>query len=363
MPDKQPVISAPPGITSLITASAPVKDALAMGVKVELSTAAPKTDTRPAAASALAGEVPQTPAEPAREQEVHRLRDELAQLRAQMERARVYLGLPDWSEASLEALLDAATRDVPDEGAIQALTSELNTASDSVARLEEELDERDGKVRDLHRALAEATAERDLNARRADWLERELDKLKPGLAHQWVDAPNPLGAPPESWDELIEYLPVLEKDGIFFTGNPRKIKEVASLDQNQQGLVAAWDALGTLADYHQARAAGAWTKSVHEFCETAPAGWFHVPVGKHAQDESKVTRSNSRLAKQRLFPVPEEVQASGQVHMWAHFKPHTWSAGQRLRIHYFDQVQQHDAIYIGYIGHHLDSGSTDKVKR
>lgn len=49
--------------------------------------------------------------------------------------------------------------------------------------------------------------------------------------------------------------------------------------------------------------------------------------------------------------------------MWAHFKPHTWVAEKRLRIHYLDQVSTDGTRYVGHIGEHLPSASTTKVHR
>jgi len=274
-----------------------------------------------------------------------------------------FLGLPDLLESTLLELLDAATRTVPDAESVQRLLSDNDELRGKVELLEDTLE---GERSDA----AAVTRERDrldvqfaAKNREAAFLRSKVIEHDPANAYSWVDdngPANPLGSSPADWDALLTD-PRLATHQLVITGNLRTVKAVKALDLDQAGLRAAWDALGTMAAYRASRLDGVWDSSVHAFCESGPADRFHVPPNKHARDETSDTRA--RFGDHRLLPVPKEVDLTGHVHMWSHFKPHSWSAQQKLRIHYYDQVSSDGCIYIGHIGEHLPSSSTDKIRR
>lgn len=76
-----------------------------------------------------------------------------------------------------------------------------------------------------------------------------------------------------------------------------------------------------------------------------------------ATHESESTNQHGRYRGQRTFPVPVEVNPSGQVYMPAHIK---LKGGSPVapRIHYHDDLRgQTRKFHIGWIGHHLDNAS------
>lgn len=326
----------------------------------------PFTPARPIEAPTVAKAIPEA-AEEISAELLNALRAEITTANAARESAlqqltqlQDFLGLPDLHESTL---LDAATRVQPDAGAVQRLLADNDELRSKVESLEEALE--------LEQFEAAAVAlERDrldvqfaAKNREAAFLRSKVAEHDPATAYSWVDddgPANPLGACPADWDHLLSDRR-LAAHQLVFTGNPRTLKVVKPLDLDQAGLRAAWDALGTMAAYRSARLDGGWDGGLHAFCESGPADRFHVPPNKHSPDESSDTRS--RFADHRLLPVPTEVHETGHVQMWAHFKPHSWSAQQKLRIHYYDQVTTDGAIYIGHVGEHLPSGSTQKVRR
>ncbi|WP_136643255.1 hypothetical protein [Subtercola vilae] len=290
-----------------------------------------------------------------------------ARMRAesQLEHVQEFLSLSDLEEPALLELLDAATQAQPDSGAIAQLLSDNDDLRNKVNELEDdllveqvnhgELSTEHGRLEVYYAALT----------REAAFLRSKVAENDPATAYGWVDdggPPNPLGECPPGWDALIAD-PRLVEHGLIFTGNQRRVRDVMSIDMDGAGLRAAWDSLGTLASYRAARLNESWDTNVHSFCESGPSKAFHVPPNKHAQDETSGTRQDKRLADYRLLPIPTTVDTSGHVYMWAHFKPYSWSSQQKLRIHYCDQVTTDKRIYIGHIGHHLPSASTDKVHR
>ncbi|GIT78562.1 hypothetical protein LLS1_02310 [Leifsonia sp. LS1] len=309
----------------------------------------------------------------------HRPVEEMARLRAQLEeseRARQlleeqlvgiqdFLSLTDLSEGSLLELLDAATRTHPDSGAIQQLLGDNERLQSRVEELEDAL-----LLEQIN--YSESVAEQDRleyyyeqRDREAAYLRSRLAESDTAAAFGWIDdggPSNPLGEPPADWDAFVAD-PRLADNGIVLTGNKRRTRDLAGLDIDGSALQAAWDAMGTLVSYRSARLDGTWESGVHSFCEAGPRGAFHVPPNRHAQDESSITRKNKRLADYRRLPVPASVDSTELVHMWTHFKPFSWSADQKLRIHYYDQVTSDGHIYVGHVGMHLPSGSTDKIHR
>ena len=274
-----------------------------------------------------------------------------------------FLGLPDLLESTLLELLDAATRTVPDAEAVQRLLSDNDELRSKVELLEDTLVQERSDAAAVIRERDRLDVQFAAKNREAAFLRSKVVQHDPANAYSWVDddgPANPLGASPADWDALLTD-PRLSAHQLVLTGNPRTVKAVKALDLDQAGLRAAWDALGTMAAYRQSRIDGDWDSSLHSFCESGPADRFHIPPNKHARDETSDTRT--RFGDYRLLPVPTEVALTGHVHMWSHFKPHSWSAQQKLRIHYYDQVSSDGCIYIGHIGEHLPSSSTEKIRR
>lgn len=288
-----------------------------------------------------------------------------SQLTQQLTDLQEFLSLPDLEEASLLELLDAATRTQPDTGAIDQLLGDNDELRVKVDELEDELLLLQVDHGDLSTEQSRLEVNYEASIREIAFLRSKVAEHDTAAAFSWVDdggPSNPLGECPTDWNTFIED-PRLAQNGLVFTGNPRRLKDIAGLDLDGAGISAAWDSLGTLAAYRKARLDGTWKSNVQTFCEAGPLGAFHVPPNKHAPDETSATRKDKRLADHRLLPIPETVEASGHVYMWTHFKPYSWSSQQKLRIHYYDQVTSDTKVYIGHIGFHLPSGSTDKIHR
>lgn len=284
---------------------------------------------------------------------------------AMLDRVQSFLAIPDLSDNTLLELLDAATRAYPPADAVESLLAEKEALESRVSILEDDLEYEKINYDDLQRRSSKLQQSYERKHRESDYYKSQLANYAPADAHSWIDdgGPlNPLGTCPNDWSKMI-ISPELKKHSIIYTGNPRTIKEVIARDIDLSALQAAWDALGTLAAYRRARSESLWDGDVHSYCESGPAGMFRVEPNKHGQGETSATKGDSRLAKLRLLPVPQSVSESGTEYMWEHFKPYSWSAQKKLRIHYLDQVATNGHVYVGYIGMHLASASTDKVKR
>lgn len=311
-----------------------------------------------------------TPDETARE--VERLRRELAASQSALQEAtrrldtvQETLMIDDLSEASLLNLVDLATRDVPDQSAIDTLLESNDSLQRRLDGLEEDLEDARAERAEARKDLARLEEDSARGQRQISYLQKALSEYSPQAAFAFADqdAPqNPLGECPATW-ELLARNTVLAAHKIVLTAPSKKVTALSSLDADGAALTAAWEALGTLAAYREAVETGTWDQDVHTYCESAPVECFHVAPSKHSRGETKATKKDSRFKKARLLPVPTSVDSRGETHMWAHFKPHTWAAEKRLRIHYLDQVSSDGKIYVGHIGEHLPSASTTKVRR
>lgn len=275
------------------------------------------------------------------------------------------LMLDDLTESTLNNLLDLATRDVPDQSAIDALVDSNESLQSRLDILDEELVLERAEKAEAQKELRQLESDHNRTLRETEYLRSKVLQSEPELAYAFADqeAPqNPLGDCPATW-ELLARSEDLAKHGIILTAPEKKVSQLEAIDADGSALTAAWDALGTLAAYRDASRSGAWDKDVHDYCESGPLDQFHVPPNKHSRGETSATKQDSRYRRYRLLPVPKSVDESEMVYMWAHFKPHTWAQNKRLRIHYYDQVSTDGKIYVGHLGEHLPSASTEKVHR
>ena len=304
--------------------------------------------------------------------EVERLRRELAAAHSALQDAtrrldvvQETLMVDDLSETSLLTPADLATRDVPDQSAIDTLLESNESLQRRLESLEADLEDARAERAEARKDLARLEEDSARGQRQISYLQKSLSEYSPQAAFAFADQDvpqNPLGECPATW-ELLAQSKVLAAHKIVLTAPSKKVAALSTLDADGAALTAAWEALGTLAAYCKAVEAGSWDQDVHTYCESAPAECFHVAPSKHSRGETKATKKDSRFKKARLLPVPTSVDARGEAYMWAHFKPHTWAAEKRLRIHYLDQVSTDGKIYVGHIGEHLPSASTTKVRR
>lgn len=336
----------------------------------ELHDARPAVDTPVVENAPSSVEPPVEPSVPL--QEVERLQRELSAARAaadaatrRLQEVQEALMLDDLTESALNNLLDLATRDVPDQSAIDALVDSNDALQSRVDMLDEELVLERAEKAEAQKELRQLERDHSRALRETEYLRSKVRQSDPEAAYAFTDqgAPqNPLGDCPATWELLARSRDLAER-GIILTAPEKKVAQLESIDADGSALTAAWDALGTLVAYRDASLSGTWDKDVHDYCESGPLDQFHVPPNKHSRGETSATKQDSRYKKYRLLPVPQSVDESETVYMWSHFKPHTWAQDKRLRIHYYDQVSTDGRIYVGHIGEHLPSASTDKVRR
>ncbi|GAA4855012.1 hypothetical protein [Saccharopolyspora cebuensis] len=236
-----------------------------------------------------------------------------------------------------------------------AVSSRLAEIQERNAELQRSVDELNIRCDDETLAAAEARAEL-VGERR---MTKHLRSLLTGsqLARAW-SAPEPAAedVPPESFDDLLPRIAELRH--VEFTGDAGPALQLDEGDRLGRWAGKAWEALRALDDYASASAAGRCPRNVHGYLKHTPDGCQGFSANRHGFDESEDVRNNGKFSTVRMFPVPVEVDPSGQVFMGAHFKL-VQSKMTSPRLHYFDDTARTGKVYVGYIGAHLPTKRTN----
>lgn len=149
---------------------------------------------------------------------------------------------------------------------------------------------------------------------------------------------------------------------VVFTGAEAP---AASLDEHDLAGTAArkaWEAMLALDDHASRSAAGRRPTDVEGYLKDTPEGCRGFSAARHARGESNDVRANRRFANARLLPVPPEVDPSGRVGTWAHFKL-TRSGMTSPRLHHHDASATTGHVYVSYTGPTCPTGRRTEDRR
>jgi hypothetical protein len=234
-----------------------------------------------------------------------------------------------------------------------------NKIAESNERLESALRESKSQLDDLSLDLAVAEERLREQDREVIVLRRRLvEHGKPDLTYVVPDSE--VWSPP---DEIMSLLDRISSGGdthlafsrVVFTGDVDTALEVQARDQASRYAHALWDYIHVLHDYAEASAEGRIAGGVHLYLKSDNISGHKCHPYRHAPGESDTTLNG--WGKERIRPVPVEVDPSGEVLMAAHFKP-TWRDTFAPRMHYYDDTNNTGKVYIGYIGRHLTTKDT-----
>lgn len=248
------------------------------------------------------------------------------------------------------------------------LTGQVERLREEVARLADQATRATAQARELDQDNIDLTADRDRQAERARRAEAEVAWLRAQAAdeglHLLATTPAPpliaSGGPPRRVEELLERItrgPDLPH--LMFTLDEGPVHDLA-LDRNKEALWVgrAWEALEALEDwcrYRQDRPTN--NAGLHNYLAQAPDGYRVIPPRRVGFTESDTVRNSERLAAQRVFPVPTDVDPTGQAPMFAHIKLDV-DYGICPRLHFLRHPADL-AVVVGYLGRHLPVGSTN----
>lgn len=217
------------------------------------------------------------------------------------------------------------------------------------------------RLEDAELAAAAEQEERESLAREVEHLRRkaiEAERYEDLVVPEATDEE----AKPSTFDDLIERIQserFTTHEYVVFTGDMKKVNEVEAIDIVGRHLSSCWEFVLTLEGYARAKKNG-FNGGVHQYLTSGEVDGKRCSPGKHASLESESVKSNAAQRRERLLPVPKNVDRSGAVHMWAHFKC-SKDGTKSPRMHYYDDTDNTGKIYIGYIGPHLTNRQTSSM--
>ena len=255
-----------------------------------------------------------------------------------------------------EVVLEVAQRymDYVPRASLEDFRSKLSSQLEMIEDLKENLALTEAVLEESEAEMSRLVSSDQILRARVSWLQKRLDEAgQAEAAYSQVFARDQ--APPANFEEILDNFDILANEQIIFTGNEAKLRSVDIYDTGTAASMT-WSCLCALSDYLKAKSSGDFHGNVHEYLANAPVGYRTVPQKRHAPRESGATMNSHGTL--RMFPVPASVSSNAMAEMQAHFK--LAKIGMRSpRMHYLDNSHSDGRIYIGYIGDHLRTVSTN----
>ena len=267
-------------------------------------------------------------------------------------------------ESGLDAMNDAhselsSERDKLRDDLAAAIDLLNEPSSDS-----EEITELRLQKGELESELREAQAERETLSKRNRFLEWKLknpdanDGDRDFVEEQLDDSP-------QSMSELFDWMTQGRYESVtrhvVLSDPDGMVGDILRLDSlnGSRYCVEFWNYILVLRDYMRAREAGDFSGgNVHDYLANPPDGYRTCSASRHKSNESDTVKGNEKMRRERMRPVPVEVDPRGVIEMWAHFAP-THCDQNAPRMHYYPDTEKTHKVYIGYIGRHLTNTKTN----
>ncbi|WDZ89723.1 hypothetical protein [Nocardiopsis sp. HUAS JQ3] len=238
----------------------------------------------------------------------------------------------------------------------QRLREEVTRLGARVSELSEERHGLLAETADLSEELDTAREQARAARYEARWLREQAREA--GL-FRLAAAPapsDPQRRPPVSVRELLERITddsVLPH--LYFTIEDATVYELSDSRKESLWVTRAWEALLALNDYARYQFDNPGTGlGFHSYLRETPDGYQVIPIKRLASQESDHVRNRGKLNDKRLFRVPEEVEPSGRLPMYAHIKLDI-EYGICPRLYFYPDLGPGttNRVYIGYLGRHL----------
>lgn len=286
---------------------------------------------------------------------------------------------PSWLQKLKTVVKRIAGRDDVDEAALQVIAEKFEqqetiakSALQNASKLQGERERLEDQVVELRKQLEAEQFERtlaDLARRDAEKKTRSLERWRaerPDRFSYVEEAENSWESEPGSVTEIIERLTDRERfsyvlDYIELTDVSKAIDradQIDAVDPNGTYAAAFWEYILVLRDYAVECLESNFSGNLHMYLGSSTVVGRKCPIQRHRPNESDSVQNNSRMRRERTFPVPTYVEASGKIFMAAHFAP-THRDQNAPRMYYYADLENTRKIYIGYIGTHLTNTRTN----
>lgn len=241
-------------------------------------------------------------------------------------------------------------------------------AIEEVRESQQQLEFSDQRMRALEQDLADAICRyEDEIVDRADDIE-ELSRLRRRVAvlqKHLVD----VGKAEEAFETMqaVQVPRSLDElNSMVDRGMPRLIltydrTEAEKLDEDlkfETWTRKIWDCLAALDAFCQARTTQDFSGNFREYCRNTPQGLLGYSAERVAMVESESVRNDPRMSRQRMLPVPTEIDPLGSIFMESHVKIDSRGSSSP-RVHFYDDTGGRTGrVVVGYIGRHLRNTKT-----
>ena len=280
-------------------------------------------------------------------------------LRAAAALLRRWTGANEVTTASIGALDNFIARQADGYSVagnqIDALLESRSGLQVEIERLREQVEEAELSARIDSDEAYKASREARILRERLRAAERHADA--------YVEPEDTAWETPDNFEDFIirltpdvSDLPVVAR--VVFTGDQSAALEIDKRDPFGRVVSKMWEFVLVLHDYAELRSKGEFQGSVHQYLKDSNVTGRKCSPQRHAAGESETVMGNSRMSRERLLPVPVEVNPDGQIMMTAHFKP-THADTFAPRLYYYDDTGGTGKMYVGYVGRHLTNTRTN----
>ncbi|WGJ85503.1 hypothetical protein [Gordonia sp. SMJS1] len=267
---------------------------------------------------------------------------------------RSVIGTAEVTADAVTRLGQLATDAIHQRDSVKLVRERIQTIQSERNALEDQNIELTRNVEDGFLDLSEAQSDLDDANRELRHLRSELARV--GEQVDWQTPTSPLDVSPSSFQELLDRFD--EFHFVTFTGQDKFAIELDEKNPLDSWARKTWNALRALEDYCRLRTNGEFIGSVTDYLERTPAGCVSIPPQSHARDETSSTERHPQFGPARTFPVPTEVDPTGQIFMGAHVKIAKHGTVSP-RMHYHNDAAGTGRVYVGYIGPHLPNFRTN----
>ena len=246
------------------------------------------------------------------------------------------------------------------ENELQVALELLEEASDHSQKIQELKEEKKALVDQL----LEVQQERERLSKRnrsLEWKARQQESSESATEpdDSWLaDAPKSMS---ELFDRMTQQGYETVTRYVELSAPDSMVDDILAIDDLAENHYAPefWNYILVLRDYLRAREAGDFADGdIDLYLSSPPDGYFRCGPGHHRRNEGHTVKRDRKMRRERMLPVPTEVDSRGYIEMWAHFAPPSCN-GRAPRMYYYADTKTTHKVYIGYIGYHPTNTKTN----
>lgn len=240
------------------------------------------------------------------------------------------------------------------------VTERTKQASEQLERLEIERDQFSERLASTERQLEDYDLELAFALEQLRALEIERDRLRVELQRAnlaevaWAPADTPFVTPTDYWASIDQ---ARAMPHLIFSIDDDEVAELQAVSDSVSRPQQMLQAFVALSDYARVRHSGEFQGGFREYVKSPPDGCKTIPAKWLADGESKSVKSDPRMAAQRVFKVPKELDPSERLVAYRHLR--FGNDTRDPRVYFHDDVLKSGKVWILYVGRHKDVKSTN----